>query len=127
VPLKTIQTAFRAWEEGDAQAVFRLMAPQLKWRVIGSTEVSGTYQNKSAFLDTVNLKLMRALSGPLTPKVERIFAAGNTVVAQFTSHAPTNSGIDYTQTYCWVMEVSNGQIQSGTAYLDTALIDQVLN
>ena len=39
--------------------------------------------------------------------------------------APTHSGADYDQSYCWVMQIAGGQIKRGTAYLDTALIDRV--
>ncbi len=121
-----IANAFAAWEAGDAQAVFKLMSPELEWRIIGSTDISGTYRSKKEFLDMVNARLMPHMSGPLQPSVTRIFASGTTVVVQFTSFAPTRSGPDYEQTYCWIMEVEAGEIRSGTAYLDTALIDRVL-
>jgi len=121
-----ISDAFAAWEAGDAQAVFKLMADDLQWTIIGTTDISGTYHGRREFLDMVNSKLMPRLAGPLRPTVERVFADGATVVAQFTSVAPTQSGPEYRQTYCWVMEVDGGAIQRGTAYLDTALIDRVL-
>ena len=124
--LTLIADAFAAWENGDGQAVFRLMADDLRWRIIGTTEISGSYDSKREFLAMVNAKLMPQLAAPLKPTVERIFADGNTVVAQFTSVAPTHGGPEYRQTYCWVLEVEDGAIRSGTAYLDTALIDRVL-
>ena len=118
--------AFAAWEGGDAQAVFGLMSDDLEWTVIGTTAISGTFHSKREFLDMVNSKLMPALAGPLVPVVERIFACGSTVVAQFTSFAPTPRAPEYRQTYCWVMEIAGGKIQSGKAYLDTALVDRVV-
>lgn len=123
---KLVVDAFAAWQAGDGQAVFRLMSNDLKWRIIGTTDISGTYASRKEFLDMVNAKLTPRFAGPLLPTVERIFAVGTTVVAQFTSVAPTHSGPDYNQTYCWIMEVAQGEIRSGTAYLDTALIDRVV-
>lgn len=125
-PQQLITDAFTAWQGGDSQAVFKLMADDLQWTVIGNTKISGTYTSRSSFLAMVNSKLMTRLSGPLQPTVQRIFADGDTVVAQFTSVAPTHEGAPYQQTYCWVMQVAQGRIQSGTAYLDTALIDRVV-
>lgn len=121
-----IKDAFDAWEAGDGQAVFRLMAEDLHWAIIGTTPISGEYKSRSEFLDMVNTKLMTRLSGPLRPTVQRIFGDGTTVIAQFVSAAPTHAGPEYHQTYCWVMEVDDGAIQRGTAYLDTALIERVL-
>jgi len=123
---KLVVDAFAAWQAGDGQAVFRLMSDDLEWRIIGTTDISGTYASRKEFLDMVNAKLTPRFAGQLLPTVERIFAEGKTVVAQFTSVAPTHSGPDYKQTYCWIMEVEEGEIRSGTAYLDTALIDRVM-
>lgn len=123
---RLIADAFAAWEAGDAQAVFKLMADGLQWTIIGTTEMSGTYTSRREFLDMVNSKLMPRLAGPLRPTVERIFADGTTVVAQFSSVAPTHAGPEYRQAYCWVMEVNGSAIQRGTAYLDTALIERAI-
>ena len=82
---RLIADAFEAWEGGDGQAVFRLMADDLEWTVIGTTEMSGTYRSRREFLDMVNSTLTERLAAPLQPTVERIFANGSTVVAQFTS------------------------------------------
>ncbi len=125
-PQQLIADAFAAWQGGDAQAVFRLMADDLEWTIIGSTAISGSYKSKREFLDMVNASLMPHLAGPLQPTLHRIFADGDTVAAQFTSRAPTHGGADYEQAYCWVMDVKDGRISRGTAYLDTALIDRVL-
>jgi uncharacterized protein (TIGR02246 family) len=120
-----IAQAFTAWEAGDSQAVFKLMADDLQWTIIGTTEISGTYESREAFLTMVNTKLMPHFAGPLIPTVQHIFADGDRVAAQFSSHAPTHDGPDYDQNYCWVMQIVDGQIKRGTAYLDTALIDRV--
>ncbi|MEM7020874.1 MAG: nuclear transport factor 2 family protein, partial [Pseudomonadota bacterium] len=87
---------------------------------------SGTYHSRKDFLDVVNNQLTVRLAGPIRPSVERIFGSGTTVVAQFTSFAPAKIGPDYAQTYCWVMEIADGEICSGTAYLDTALLDRIM-
>ena len=122
-----VTKAFAEWEGGDGQAVFRLMADDLQWTIIGTTQISGHYASKREFLKAVNQQLMPRFAGPLTPTVQRITGVGDLVFAQFISSAKTlGDGPDYEQSYCWVMELDNGAIRSGTAYLDTALIDRVL-
>ena len=48
---KLIQQAFAMWAGGDADAVFKLLADDVQWTVIGSTRVSRSYQSKREFLN----------------------------------------------------------------------------
>ena len=125
-PRELIQDAFAAWEGGDSTAVTRLMADDVEWTIIGSTEISGTYRSRRDFLDVVNGKLLPRLTSPLQPTLHNLLADGDTVAAQFSSRATTTGDVDYLQTYCWVMTIEDERIRRGTAYLDTALIDRLL-
>ena len=51
---KLIQQAFAKWAGGDADAVFKLLADDVQWTVIGSTRVSRSYQSKREFLAAVD-------------------------------------------------------------------------
>ena len=121
-----IGDAFARWEAGEFSAVTDLMADDLQWSIIGSTAISGSYNSRQAFLDAVNHTLLPVMKTRLQPKVDRILADGDTVAVFFTSHAETHSGPDYDQSYCWLLDVADGRIQRGRAYLDTALVDAVL-
>jgi ketosteroid isomerase-like protein len=46
---KLIRQAFAKWAGGDADAVFKLLADDVRWTVIGSTRVSRSYQSKREF------------------------------------------------------------------------------
>ena len=46
---KLIQQAFAKWAGGDADAVFKLLADDVQWTVIGSTRVSRSYQRSANF------------------------------------------------------------------------------
>ncbi len=120
-----IADAFARWEAGEFSAVTDLMADDLQWHIIGSTPISGTFASRAEF-QAVVARLLERLDGPLQVSVRRMTADGDRVAVEFDSVAPVKAGGEYAQSYCWVLQVADGRIRSGTAYLDTALIDRVL-
>lgn len=121
-----IGDAFSRWERGDFSAVLDLMVEDLEWTIIGTTAISGTYTSRQAFQDTVGNMLRKAFKGPIEPTIRKVIADGSDVAVLFESHAETHAGPDYNQVYCWALEVVDGRIRRGTAYLDTAMIDAVV-
>ncbi len=124
---EVVRDAFASWEAGDFSAVLDLMAEDLEWTIIGTTAISGTYGSRQAFQDAVGNMLRRAFKSPIKPTIRKVLADGSDVAVFFSSHAETHAGPDYDQVYCWALEVIDGRIRRGTAYLDTALIDAVVS
>lgn len=119
--------AFAAWAEGDGGAVFALLTDDVRWTVIGSTAISGTYTSRQAFLEQAAGRLGAKLAGAIAPRVVGVIAEGDLVVVQWEGRAETKSGRPYHQVYCWVMRLAGGRVTEGTAYLDTQLIAEVLS
>jgi hypothetical protein len=122
---KLIQDAFTAWARGDGMAFFDLLAPNVRWTVIGSTPVSRTYDSRDAFVEGAVKPLTAKLAGPIVPTVRDIIAEGDKVVLQWEGRTSGKNGTIYHQTYCWVMRLVDGKVHEGTAYLDTELISQI--
>jgi uncharacterized protein len=122
---KLIQDAFTAWARGDGNAFFNLLAPDVRWTVIGSTPVSRTYPSRDAFVEGAVKPLTGKLAGPIVPTVRDIIAEGDKVVLQWEGRSSGKNGTIYHQTYCWVMRIADGKVCEGTAYLDTELVTQI--
>lgn len=122
---KLISDAFAAWARGDGNAFFNLLAEDVRWTVIGGTPVSRTYTSRDAFVEGAVKPLTARLAGPIVPTVRDIIAEGDKLVLQWDGRSSGKNGAIYHQTYCWVMRFENGKVREGTAYLDTALIDQL--
>jgi len=119
---RQVADAFRHWEQGDSRPFFGLVADDVRWTVIGSTPVSGTYTSKAAFLEGAVGPLTGRLDGPLRATVTAVLADGDHVVLQWEGTAASRAGRPYDQTYCWVMRFGAGTIREVTAYLDTDLV-----
>lgn len=122
---KLVQDAFAAWAQGDGMAFFNLLADNATWTVLGSCPISGTYVGRQQLIENA-LKPQRAkLAGPPTPTVINLIAEGDTVVIQWTGKGTTTDGRPYNNSYCYVVQIENGKIIHGTAYLDTALVRSI--
>lgn len=121
-----VATAFAAWEEGDSRPFFRLVADDVRWTVIGSTGISGTFTSKRDFLSSAVGELSATFAEPLVASVRRILVDGDHVVLQWDGRSRSHSGRPYEQTYCWVLRFAAGRIVEVDAYLDTELVSAML-
>jgi ketosteroid isomerase-like protein len=117
-----IAGAFAAWEHGDYEPFFKVVADDVRWTVIGSTPISGTFEGKQAFLDGAVVPLHDRLARPITATVLNVFGDGDQVILQWQGESAGKNGHPYHQTYCWVMRLSGGLVVEVTAYLDTGLV-----
>ncbi len=124
---QTVQDAFTAWAGGDGNAFVRLLAEDVRWTVIGTTEISGSFTTRQEFLDKAAGKIGAVLARPLEPNLVSVLADGDLVSIQWEAQAETKSGRPYRQTYSWVVRFAQGRIVEGTAYLDTELLTAVLS
>ena len=56
----------------------------------------------------------------------RIVAEDDVVVVEARGEATTKSGKPYNQTYCYVFQLTDGKVRELIEYLDTDLVNQVL-
>lgn len=77
---------------------------------------------------------LRELLGPLMKqftsysiRAELVVADGDHVVVQARATATTVRGLDYPQTYCFVLHMRDGRIARIVEYCDTALVERVLD
>ena len=120
-----IQEAFAAWANGDGMAFFNLLADNASWTVSGNCPISGTYIGRQQLVEDA-LKPQRAkLAGPPTPTVMNLIAEGDTVVSEWGGKGTTKTGQPYNNSYCYVVQIENGRIIRGTAYLDTELVRSI--
>jgi ketosteroid isomerase-like protein len=122
-----IRTAFGAWEAGDSRPFFRLVADDVRWTVIGTTAISGTYASKADFMAGASGPLFAKLAEPIRATVRDVLADGDQVVLRWEGASRGTNGHPYAQTYCWVMRLAEGTVVEVTAYLDTELVAAVLS
>ena len=122
-----VEEAVRAWAAGEDNAFWRLLAEDVQYSVIGTTPVSGTYDGRRAFFEGALRPMAALLSEGSRPLEYDIVAEGSRVVLMWSGKGVMQSGAPYHQSYCWVLDVSDGLIRRIRAYLDTELVTALFN
>jgi len=120
-----VRRAFAHWEQGSSAEFFELVDPDVTWRVIGATPISGTFTDKASFVAGATSKLIARLAEPLLATIVAVHDVGDTVVLQWEGRSVGRNGRPYRQSYCWVLGFEGGLIRNVVAYLDTALVEDM--
>ena len=60
-------------------------------------------------------------------KVDHIYVSGDTAIVEMTSTSTALNGRPYPQKFCWVTRFVDGLIVEVRAYLDSVLVQQVID
>jgi ketosteroid isomerase-like protein len=121
-----VQRIMEARARRDHEPFRAAMAEDFVWRIIGSTAWSGVYNSKADVIKRLLRPLYTQFTAPSRINPIRVLADEDYVVVQCEGDATTLSGQRYENTYCLVIRVENGMMKELTEYMDTALVERVL-
>lgn len=121
-----IQRIMEARSRRDHAPFIAAMADDFVWRIIGTTAWSGEYVGKADVCERLLKPLYTQFVAPSSITPTRILSVGDYAVVQCQGDATTVSGERYANTYCLVIRMADGQLREMTEYMDTALVERVL-
>jgi ketosteroid isomerase-like protein len=121
-----VRGAMADFSAGNPATFMALLHPEVTYRVIGTTSLSGTRRGLDAVMAGIMVPLSAALATPIEVTAERIIVDGDCVSVQATGHATFQSGAPYNNTYCFVFRFDGERIVEVNEYLDTALLGRAL-
>jgi uncharacterized protein (TIGR02246 family) len=121
-----MQRVFAELAESNGQPFADALAEDARWTVIGSSPWSKTYDGKQAITNELMRPLFRQFADQYKARAIRIISEGDIVVVEARGEVTTKSGKPYNQTYCYVFQLADGEVRELTEYLDTDLVNQVL-
>jgi len=116
-----IRRAFEGWRDGTG-AVADLFAPEMVWRIEGTSVAAKEYQGRHAVMDEVldPFGARFRLGEPFRPTTIRsVIADGDTVVVIWDGRGVANDGVPYINSYAWILRLADGKIIDGTAFFDS--------
>ncbi len=122
-----MQRVFAELANGNGQPLTDALADDARWTVIGSHPWSRTYEGKRAITNELMRALFSQFADQYKARAIRIVAEDDVVVVEARSEVTTKSGKPYNQTYRYVFRLAGGEVQELTEYLDTDLVEQVLD
>ena len=121
-----LQRIFAELERGDPAPFIGVLADDVRWTIVGSTDWSRTYDGKNAVLGELLGPLRERLTGMIKVTVTRILADEDCVVVEARGEATTKNGRAYNNTYCWIFRLDGGKAHEITEHLDTELVATAL-
>jgi ketosteroid isomerase-like protein len=122
-----IRSMFAELSKGNGQAFLDAMADNIRFTLIGTTTLSGTFNGKQEFVSKVLMPLSAKLEGGISITIDNLIAEGDFVAMQGRGKSNTKAGGTYNNTYCQVFRVANGKVQEVTEYLDTELVTKAMS
>ena len=124
-----VEKLFRNLENGHHDQFFSQVAPNVLWEVMGTHPLAGVYHGKQEFLDHTFVRLKKLLKGGPVLKVSNILIAEDTpiVIVEMVQLSYSINGRPFNNTYCWLVKFENEVIVHVRAYLDSALVQALVN
>ena len=124
---KRTEKAFRDWQEGTGY-ITDLLADDLRWTIVGRSEVSKTFTSKDEFVGEV-LRPFGARfswSRPFKPaNVRGVYADGDNVIVLWDGEGTRLDGKTYENTYAWFMRFREGLVVEATAFFDSIAFNEL--
>jgi hypothetical protein len=121
-----VREIFKGLENGDGAAFFEHVADNVDWTVMGTHPLAGHYPSKRAFVEATFSKLGKVLPKGAQLRVTNEIVAGDSAVVELVSDATARNGMRFDNHYCWVTRFDRGAIVEVRAYLDSAMVAELI-
>ena len=121
------ENLFQLLESTENNLFFDKVSDDVSWTVMGTHPLAGTYHSKQDFILNTFGRLNKILKVGVLLKVTNILVEGDTVVAELISLSTALNGKPFNNTYCWVCRFENDMIVEVRAYVDSALVQLVID
>jgi uncharacterized protein len=122
-----MQQIFAGLSQGDGTLLFERMTDDARWRIIGTTKWSKTYEGKQAILRDMIGPVRAVLAERVRLVPQSFIADGELVAVEARGDSVTKTGVPYRNEYCMVFRIVGGRIAEVTEYNDTQLVAAVFD
>ena len=124
---ENVEKLFKNLETGNNHKFFKHVSEDVTWTVMGTHPLAGTYHTKKDFISHTFQRLNQILKEGVILKVKNIIIQDNTAVVEMESLSTALNGKPFNNTYCWVVMFENNIIVEVRAYVDSALVQKVID
>ena len=122
-----VRALFSKLESGDGKQFFDHVVDDVDWTVEGTHPLAGHYHSKGEFFSHTFAILNKILPGGTQLHVESVLVSGDWAIVELRSMATARNGMRFDNRYCWVVRFENGRIVQARAYLDSALVQKLID
>lgn len=114
---------FAALERPETTArFFERVAEDVRWTVMGTHPLAGTYASKATFKAATFDRLGPLMRDGVRLRLRALHLDGDVAIAELHALSTTREGAPFDNTYCWVCRFEDETIVEVRAYLDSAMV-----
>lgn len=121
-----VRAVFAHLERHDSAGFLAHVADDVHWTVLGTHPLAGEYRSKQAFVSATFERLRRVLKGDSVMTVGQVLVDGDSAAVEMAGRATAANGDPYNNVFCWLCRFQDGKIVRVRAYLDSVLVQQVI-
>ncbi len=122
-----VRDLFGNLETGKLERFFSRVADDVDWTVMGTHPLAGHYTSKSELIARTFARIERIMKGGIVLKVNHVIVSGDEAAVEMESLSVARNGRPFNNTYCWVVRFLEGEIVEVRAYVDSAMVQLVLD
>jgi ketosteroid isomerase-like protein len=122
-----VRSLFENLENGNSEDFFRHVAPDVHWTVMGTHPLAGDYHDRDTFIQKTFQRLNKVLKDGIRLRVTNIITAHDMAVVELEALSIARNGFPFRNRYCWICRFYQGNIVEVRAYLDSALVQKLLD
>jgi len=122
-----VERLFAYLERGESAKFFEHVADDVSWTVMGTHPLAGHYASKTDFVEHTFARLNKILAEGVVLKVRHVIVSGDEAAVEMVSLSTAKNGKPFDNTYCWVVRFAGDTIVEVRAYVDSALVQRVLD
>jgi ketosteroid isomerase-like protein len=122
-----VRTLFTHLGSENPEPFFDHVAADVYWMVLGTHPLAGEYSGKQNFREHAFDRLAACFEGPFKLYVREVLVAGDRAAVELYTIATARNGVRFNNAFCWICEFEEGKITGVRAYLDSALVQQLLH
>jgi hypothetical protein len=122
-----VRDLFGNLETGKLERFFSRVADDVDWTVMGTHPLAGHYTSKSELIERTFARIERIMKEGIVLKVNHVVVSGDEASVEMESLSVARNGRPFNNTYCWVVRFLEGEIVEVRAYVDSALVQLVLD
>jgi len=114
-------------DRATAKVFFDHVADDVHWTIMGTHPVAGEYTSKEQFTTASVRRLGRLLQPGVRMRVDRFYeVSDDVVVAEMVDTATAVDGQPFDTRYCWICRFDGDVIVEVRAYVDSAMVADLL-
>jgi ketosteroid isomerase-like protein len=117
---------FAHLETGGSDEFFARVADDVSWTVMGTHPLAGRYRSKADFRAATFARLNEVLRDGVLLRLTHLIVQGEWAVVELEALSTALNGKPFANRYCWLCRFDGQTIVEVRAYLDSALVAQVL-